>query len=153
LYQLIQQTESKSTHSSLINKQTQTKSTKAKRSKSQTKSNQICAEREQETYEVCVRAPIPTSMAAAAMDLEEEDTATVLFSQNACVGFHFSERVFVFNVRDVKRVFLFSIFPFFSLFSPGKCPGWPGSSFAYVWNDLMDAVGPKLGCLSLKKIM
>jgi hypothetical protein len=38
LYQLIQQTESKSTHSSLINKQTQTKSTKAKRSKSQTKS-------------------------------------------------------------------------------------------------------------------
>jgi cytochrome c551/c552 len=32
-------------------------------------------------------------MAAAAMDLEEEDTATVLFSQNACVDFHFSERV------------------------------------------------------------
>jgi hypothetical protein len=38
LYQLIQQTESKSTHSSLINKQTQTESTKTKRSKSQTKS-------------------------------------------------------------------------------------------------------------------
>jgi cytochrome c551/c552 len=32
-------------------------------------------------------------MAAATMDLEEEDTATVLFSQNACVDFHFSERV------------------------------------------------------------
>ncbi|KAK2458417.1 hypothetical protein QL285_005574 [Trifolium repens] len=27
-------------------------------------------------------------MAAAAMDLEVEDTATVLFSQKACVGFH-----------------------------------------------------------------
>jgi hypothetical protein len=64
LYQLIQQTESKSTHSSLINKQTQTESTKAKRSKSQTKSkpkksNQTCAgllgacerERKQETCE------------------------------------------------------------------------------------------------------
>jgi hypothetical protein len=98
----------------------------------------------QETCEVCVRAPIQTSMpAAAATDLEEEDTATILFSQNACVCFHFSERVSVFNVRDVKRVFLFSIFLFFCFFYSKKkeisngssprdtCPGWPSSSFAY----------------------
>jgi hypothetical protein len=34
---------------------------------------------------LCVRAPIPTSMPAAATDLEEEDTATDLFSHNACL--------------------------------------------------------------------
>jgi hypothetical protein len=59
--------------------------------------------------------------------------------------FVFSERVFVFNVRDeCSSVFLFSIFTFFFFFfyskkqkqksngpSPGTCPGWPGSSFAY----------------------
>ncbi|KAK2416780.1 Class II aminoacyl-tRNA and biotin synthetases superfamily protein [Trifolium repens] len=47
---------------------------------------------------------------AAAMDLEEEDTATVLFSQNACVGFHFSERVYALfsylNASTPKPSFL-----------------------------------------------
>jgi hypothetical protein len=63
LYQLIQQTKSKSTHSSLINKQTQTESTKGEKikitNKIKTEKNQIkpvlgACKREQETRD-CVR--------------------------------------------------------------------------------------------------